>query len=394
MKKYQGHTSGPSVSKYPWFIGIALCVAGVAVSYYLAHLHYAVHNDFTYTSFCALSAAVNCQTVAENIYSVFLRVPVAVWGMLGYALMGLVCVLGLSSDTNGKRMWMILYIMAAVACLLSMALFVISKLIIKSLCIMCLISYGINFALLALAMHFRSHRKIPLRQGFKDDLTYLWNRKKTAIGAAVFFFAAVIVLPAAYPQYWSRTDIADPSQFASGVTEEGYHWIGAERPELTIDEFSDYLCFYCRKAHILMRKMLEKYKDRLRIVHRHYPMDKQCNPSLEEEYHKGACMLAVVANCAGEQDKFWRMHDLLFELGRKGGTYTAREFAEMAGLDADAFERCFKDQAIYNQVARDVLEGLKLEIDGTPFYVIGDEHYTGHIPPEVLEQKLGAPASK
>ena len=184
----------PFRPRYPWIICAILTVFGFAVSYYLAYLHYAVHNDFTYTSFCAYSKAVNCETVAESIFSVFAGVPVAVWGMLGYVLVGAVCVMGLLPDARGRRMWMTLYVLSVIFCLISILLFILSKLYIKSICIMCLVSYGVNFALLALAMHFRSHWKIPLWRGFKDDLSFLWARKNITIATGAAFIIAAIVL--------------------------------------------------------------------------------------------------------------------------------------------------------------------------------------------------------
>ncbi len=380
--------------KYPWYIVLALSAIGFGVSLYLAHLHYAVHTDYTYTSFCAVSRVMNCQTVAESVFSVFLGVPVAVWGMLGYTLIGVVCWLGLRPKAEGKRMWMILYVLMAVFCSLSIALFIISKVILKSYCIMCLITYGVNFALLALAMHLRSSRKVPLGAGFKEDLRYLGSRKRSVIGAAVVFLVISIALPLTFPPYWRTQERITSSGFHSGVTKNGHHWIGAVNPVLTINEYSDYRCFYCRKAHYWLRKVLEENPEKVRIVHHHYPLDSACNPAVKENRHAGACLLALWANCAGKQGKFWEMHDLLFDEWKREGHINARELADKIGLDFEAFKACLKDDEMYKEISRDVLDGLELEIKGTPFYVIDGQSYTGAIPPEVLEKKLGKTSGK
>ena len=377
--------------RYPWIIGVVLTIFGIAVSFYLAYLHYAVHNDFTYASFCTYSKAVNCETVAESIFSVFAGVPVAVWGLLGYALVGAVCVMGLLPSAQGRRMWMALYVLSVVFCLVSILLFILSKLYIKSLCIMCLVSYGVNFGLLALAMHFRSHWKIPLWQGFKDDMSFLWARKKATISTGAVFIIAAVVLSVSYPRYWLVQHLPDPSKFSSGYTEDGHPWIGAEDPVVTIIEYSDYLCFHCRKANAFLRNLVERFPDKVRLVHYHYPQEKQCNPAVKEDgYHKGSCIMAVWANCAGKQGAFWKAHDALFQLSMIHGTISVEELAEKVGLDKDRMLQCVKDETVYREVSKDVLEGVKLEIEGTPFFVVDGETYTGQLPLKLLEERLGS----
>ena len=68
---------------YFWTVFL-LAVAGVAVSVYLAISHYRVYTDITYSSFCAISKAFNCDTVSQSVYAILLGVPVPVWGVLGY----------------------------------------------------------------------------------------------------------------------------------------------------------------------------------------------------------------------------------------------------------------------------------------------------------------------
>ena len=99
--------------------------------------------------------------------------------------------------------------------------------------------------------------------------------------------------------------------------------------------------------------------------------------------------MAVWANCAGKQGAFWKAHDILFQLSRTTGTITAEELAEKAGLNKDLMLQCVKDETVYKDVSRDVLKGLGLEIEGTPFFVVDGESYTGQLPLELLEEKLG-----
>jgi uncharacterized membrane protein len=376
-------------ASYSWLLPLALCLCGTAVSLYLAHLHVAVHTDFNYTSFCAYSRAVNCETVAESGFSVFLRVPVAVWGIWGYLLMGVVVLGGLSHRSAGRRMWMLLYVMAAFCCLISLALLLISKLYIRSICILCMASYAINFALLALVMHFRSRRRVKLWSDLMDDLIFLWQRRAVAAPIGTFFLAAAGIMPAIYPQYWKIHQAIPAYQFQCGRTEEGDPWIGATNPVLTIVEYSDYRCFYCRKAHVLLRSLMQRFPDKLRIIHRHFPLDKECNPAVKGDYHPGACSMAAWAICADKLGAFWRMHDALFALGQGQGRVELADLAKKLEIDYGSLASCLTDAFVLEKLARDIQSGIMLGIDSTPCYVVDGTLYQGRIPREVLTNRLG-----
>jgi hypothetical protein len=68
---------------YLWTV-VFLAVAGLADSLYLAISHYRVYTDINYRSFCAISRAINCDTVSQSRFSIFFDVPVPIWGVIGY----------------------------------------------------------------------------------------------------------------------------------------------------------------------------------------------------------------------------------------------------------------------------------------------------------------------
>ena len=155
---------------------------------------------------------------------------------------------------------------------------------------------------------------------------------------------AKLTLMAAHPAYWQATAQAVRTQptapvLPHGIEPGGGHYLGAEHPVVTIIEFSDYECPYCRQAHTQMRDLLERFPTRLRLVHRHYPLDGSCNSSIKARMHENACFAATVAECAGRQDRFWQANDYLFAEAR---TLHARPNAEIArdlGLDKASWRR-------------------------------------------------------
>jgi len=89
MKRGQITDDAAPPARWPWWLALLLCLAGLVLSILLEHLHFQLHNDPTFHSFCAIDRTVNCDIVASSPYAVLFGVPVATWGIFGYAVAGL-----------------------------------------------------------------------------------------------------------------------------------------------------------------------------------------------------------------------------------------------------------------------------------------------------------------
>ena len=74
------------------------------------------------------------------------------------------------------------------------------------------------------------------------------------------------------PFYWLMETSTGPGGLLVGQSAEGAHWIGARRPVLEIVEFSDYQCPYCKRGHTDVRSLVEMVPDKIRLIHRHFPL--------------------------------------------------------------------------------------------------------------------------
>ena len=99
---------------------------------------------------------------------------------------------------------------------------------------------------------------------------------------------------------------------------------------MTIVEFSDFQCPYCVRARPTVKQVREEYGDKVRFVFRHFPLD----------FHAQAQKAGEATACAGEQGKFWEMHDLLWENPSKLQVPDLKAHAATLGLDAAAFGAC------------------------------------------------------
>jgi len=373
---------------YFWVIAF-LSISGLLVSIYLSISHYRTYTDIGYRSFCAVSQSINCDTVSQSSYSIFLDIPVPVWGIYGYLFFLLFLPLAWMKDAKMERIWSLLFLVSFAYSAYSIVLAVISTFYIHSFCIVCIVSYGINFMLLyytwLVGKRFAGFNPVS---GVRRDIHYLIMHKK--LGGAVFlpFFILLYAGYLYYPRYWDTTPAPPSPHIANGMTEAGHPWIGAENPVLTIVEFADYQCFQCSKMHFFLRKIVEKYPDKVRLVHRHFPMDHNVNPIVKKPYHIGSGELACFAILAGVKGKFWKMNDLLFDIARKKDTIDTRMLADRVGLDAKELSRSIHHPFIRQRLIKDIFEGMKLRVTGTPTYFVNGKKYSGHIPPEILTDFL------
>jgi uncharacterized membrane protein len=373
--------------RWPLAAFLGVCLAGLGVAIYLTVLHAQVHLDPNHQSFCAISEKVNCDTVAESEYSIFLGLPNAVWGIVGYALMTLLALWGLTRWRLSPS-WPagLLLALSTFSVGVSIVLAVVGELVIRSLCIMCAASWAASLGLFVLALA-KAWPVGPV-SSLRQDLAALASRPKLFAGLVLAGAAALAALWLAYPRYWELKGPIGPGGLAFGKDEQGLPWIGAKEPRLTVVEFSDYQCPHCAKAHREMRLALERFKD-LRLVHRNYPLDMACNPSIKRPFHEAACERARVAVCAGEQDKFWEMSDYLF-LGQRRHNLSGLALAERIGLDLNRFRACLADARTAAHVSRDLAEGRRVGVWGTPWFQVGNAQFAGHVPPERLAFALCA----
>jgi uncharacterized membrane protein/protein-disulfide isomerase len=373
---------------YFWTI-FALAVAGVADSIYLSISHYRVYTDIGYRSFCAISKSINCDTVSQSPYSIFLGLPVPVWGIFGYAFFLLFLPLARNRDAQKKRIWTILFLLVLVFSIYSAILALISSFIIHSYCIMCIVIYAISFLLFFYTHMIRNRfNSEPMFNALKLDLRFLADKRTYAFSVFTPFLLGIILIKIFLPTYWNLQQPILSSQISSGITDDGHPWIGAERPELTITGFTDYQCFQCKKMHYFLIQLIRQYPEKIRLVHRHFPMDHEFNPLVKEPFHVGSGKMALLAISSVKDNKFWQMNDALFEAAGKNQNIIIRELAQKVGTDFNQLAGGMKDRTNWNRLQNDIISGLKLEITGTPAFVIDGKVYFGQIPPEIIKNAI------
>lgn len=154
---------------------------------------------------------------------------------------------------------------------------------------------------------------------------------------------------------------------------------GASNPQVTIYEFADFSCPYCRDSYAGMRKVTSEYKDKVKIVYRDYTL------------HKNSLDLALGARCAGEQGKFWEMHDVLFSnQDRLSGSEDVKSdlnsIASELKLNAAQFKTCLDSQKYLSKIKTDFDDAETLKIKGTPTWFVNNYEITGYMSEEKFRE--------
>lgn len=138
------------------------------------------------------------------------------------------------------------------------------------------------------------------------------------------------------------------------------HRIGSETPAVTIVEFGDYQCPYCREWQPHIEAMLRKYPDDVAFVYRHFPL----------AVHDLAYSAARAAECAGKQGRFWPFHrEILGDPNWLGDAI--KQFAVTAGVqDMAVFDDCLADESPVPAIEEDLAAAMKLGARGTPTILI------------------------
>ncbi len=132
--------------------------------------------------------------------------------------------------------------------------------------------------------------------------------------------------------------------------------------------YGDYLCPYCRRLRVIIARLRRSLGERLAYVYRHYP---------NERAHPGAHFASLAAEAAARQDRFWEMHDALYEAEPPLKPDAIRVLARRLGLDMERFERDLADESLIARVDEDLEEGKRNGVTGTPSFFIDGLRYDG-----------------
>ena len=146
------------------------------------------------------------------------------------------------------------------------------------------------------------------------------------------------------------------------------HIRGSASAAVTLVEYGDYACPHCNEARSVVKRLEEALGDRLRYAFRNFPM-----PTL----HPKPPRAAEAAEAAGAQNKFWEMHDLLYDRQTALSDKHLKVYGTLVGIDMERFNRDLMLQTFALRVREDTLSAIQSGVNTTPTLFINDSRYLG-----------------
>jgi len=166
------------------------------------------------------------------------------------------------------------------------------------------------------------------------------------------------------------------------VTSAGHPSTGGKNAPVTIVEFSDFQCPFCRGAENSIKAVRDKYGDKIRLIYMDFPLG----------MHPHAMEAARAGRCAAEQDKFWQFHDAMFADQSKLAAADLKATAQKLGLDIKQFNACFDQAKPDTGIRQDMAQGQSLGVTGTPTFFINGRELVGAQPApkfnEMIDEEL------
>lgn len=142
------------------------------------------------------------------------------------------------------------------------------------------------------------------------------------------------------------------------------HIIGKPSGRITLVEYGDYECSHCREAYPLIKKLIKEFSNDLIFVFRNFPL---------QQSHPYAMIAAQAAEAASLQNKFWEMHDLIYEHQDEIDENNLIYFAQTLNLEKEKFEDDLNSQNILSKIESDFDSGIRSGVNGTPTFFLNDQ---------------------
>lgn len=214
------------------------------------------------------------------------------------------------------------------------------------------------------------------RQAFRAEVrAYLMENPE-------IIMEAVDVLRQREAEAEAASDIELVKAFSAEIFDDGYSWVGGNlEGDITLVEFLDYRCGYCRKAHGEVKELVES-DGNIRLIYKELPI-------LGDDSVLSSQFAIAVKQVEGS-DAYADTHDALMSLKGEVTPTALSRLAEAMGYDAEAILDKMDDDSVLEEIAKTRALASRLSISGTPTFVMQDELLRGYAPLNVMQSLVAA----
>jgi len=146
------------------------------------------------------------------------------------------------------------------------------------------------------------------------------------------------------------------------------HAQGNLNADLVIVEYGDYQCPYCGAAYPVLKELISQFGSQIKFVFRNFPLS---------EMHEYARAAALAAEAAAFQNKFWEMHDAIYENQRNLNEHLLMELAVELKLNIPQFKSDLESAQLKDKIDEDFASGIVSGVNGTPSFYVNGKKFDG-----------------
>ncbi len=385
-----------NITKRMWLIRI-IALIGLGLSIELAVIYFRANFDKTALySFCSINDYIDCDGVARTMYSQFAGIPLAWWGIFFYLFVLFMSVIEkINSKINTplkvfKNPIKYISVLGLISFTISMILAGISLYKIEKVCILCLATYFLDFAISLIATDFKNG-------GFIDSIKTSFKDFVSGVKEYTVLFTICLLCAISFLVYTDVTFVFTPHlrqqrelmKFAN-KKHNPYSIVGNElgdkNGKVKIVFISDYVCPMCRVTNMMLHKAVKDYSS-VYVEHYNFPLDKVCNKEVVIQVHNGACMLSRIALAAKKQGHYWDVASYLYDT-KPLKTKEIQKLAKKFNLVEKEFWYDIISNDTEKELQKEIAHCNKIETNATPVIYINGKKFVGLRPYSEIEKAL------
>ena len=375
---------------------LVFTIIGLAASGMSTYVHYRLLTDPSYTSFCDVNASLNCTQAYLSRFGSLWGVPVALWGVLFFAIVLFLLIGARSHSSAREAIPGYIFLMSTIGLAIVLYLAWASFFQLHTVCLFCATTYIAVIAIFILSGGALTMPVAALPRRVGSDVRLLGSSPGAlavmlllvaGIGAAIAWFpresAAVTTEAAAFPPLTDQQR-ADTEKWWA-VQPKVDLPIPNDGAKVLVVKFSDYMCPACRQTYEFYKPVLGKYLagGEVRYVVKHYPLEAECNPSAPNN-HYASCEAAAAVIMAKPKGTAEKLEQWIFSnqigLTPEAVRGAARDIGTIQDFDAQY-------QIALQEVKADAALGAKMNVSQTPTFYINGRKLIGNTitPPQYFD---------
>lgn len=353
-------------------------------------------SGFEEKSFCTINEFINCDAAYASPYAKLGNIPISGLGVAFYLGMAALTLFILIKAPQENAYAGFGWLLSLGGVGLSLYKAYVAFFVLHILCLVCLSIYIVNFV-----SFFSWHSFLKI--GIKN-----WEALTLKQQFIPLSGATLLILGLGWGGTVAIQSKVAPIKSLGVSTEEVVQFHFSQQPypleilnaapiwgnpnaKVTIIEFSDFECPFCKDLAFHVKPILNEFKNSVRFYFYHYPLDPKCNSIIQGKFHEWSCDAAMAATCAQKRGDFWSYHEDIFRKQKeleKSGMELLLALAKKRGWDENEFRQCMEDPATLKTVQEMVDAGQKLFISGTPTVFINNRKVKYWSDPEVFRAVL------